>query len=81
MEIPDGLFDAGELIDIEDGEWRTRTGALRWLQTASVDGMAYFVFRDFVPQGKSRIRVLSLTLWVIGRSGTLQSPVQGHLYP
>ena len=78
MEIPDGLFDAGELIDIRMVCCSHVRDALRWSQTASVDGMTYFVFRDF---DESRMRVSSLMLRVIGRSGTLQSLVRGHLYP
>ena len=29
MEIPDGLFDAGELIDVEDGVLLTCTGCIK----------------------------------------------------
>lgn len=65
MEILDGLFDAQEFIFVKYGMLFSFNGCLEVLRTAFVDGMMYFVLRDFVPHGGSRMSVSSLSLWLI----------------
>jgi hypothetical protein len=81
MEILDGLFDDGELIDIEDGMVFSFHRCLEVVADSFCGWHMYIVLRDFVPHGESRMSVPTLSLQVMLRSGTCQSPVLGHLYP